>query len=121
MFKQMLKYLFVFLFGYLLIKWVSIPPPFVLADFFISLVLNHLKFFAASIVFFIGSLYTGKIINELIHKTKIWQKRCVWGVILFLEYLGQLLIFSLLFYLGWEQTIVFYSLSLFCGMISNEL
>ncbi|MEH7303551.1 hypothetical protein [Neobacillus drentensis] len=111
----------IFLCGYILIKWISIPHPFVLADFFISLVVNPLKFFASTLVFFIGSLITGRVIRELIIGTKkTWQKRKVMVDTLLFEYLLLIIIFSFLFHLGWEQTIVFFSLSLFYGMISME-
>ena len=121
MFIKAVKYFVIFLCGYILIKWISIPHPFVLADFFISLVVNPLKFFAATLVFFIGFLLTGRVLSELIVGTKIaWQKRKVIGVDLLIEYLYLLIVFCLLFYLGLVQTIVFFSLSLFYGMISIE-
>jgi len=121
MFIKAVKYFVIFLCGYILIKWISIPHPFVLADFFISLVVNPLKFFAATLVFFIGFLLTGRVLSELIVGTKIaWQKRKVIGVDLLIEYLYLLIVFCLLFYLGLVQTIVFFSLSLFYGMISFE-
>lgn len=121
MFIKVIKYFVIFLCGYILIKWISIPHPFVLSDFFISLVINPLKFFAATLVFFIGFLLTGRVLSELIVGTKIaWQKRKVIGVDLLIEYLYLLIVFCLLFYLGLVQTIVFFSLSLFYGMISIE-
>lgn len=121
MFIKVIKYFVIFLCGYILIKWISIPHPFVLSDFFISLVINPLKFFAATLVFFIGFLLTGRVLSELIVGTKIaWQKRKVMGVDLLIEYLYLLIVFCLLFYLGLVQTIVFFSLSLFYGMISIE-
>ncbi|WHY65534.1 hypothetical protein [Neobacillus sp. SuZ13] len=121
MFIKVVKYFVIFLCGYILIKWISIPHPFVLADFFISLVVNPLKFFAATLVFFIGFLLTGRVLSELIVGTKIaWQKRKVIGVDLLIEYLYLLIVFCLLFYLGLVQTIVFFSLSLFYGIISIE-
>lgn len=122
MFKKMLNYMLIFICGYVAIKWVSITHPFVIADFFISLVMNPLKFFAASLVFFIGLLFTGRVIRELIHRTRnAWQKRRVWEGELFFEYFVLFFIFVSLFNLGWEQTLVFFSLSLFYGMISIEL
>ena len=121
MFIKVIKYFVIFLCGYILIKWISIQHPFVLSDFFISLVINPLKFFAATLVFFIGFLLTGRVLSELIVGTKIaWQKRKVIGVDLLIEYLYLLIVFCLLFYLGLVQTIVFFSLSLFYGMISIE-
>jgi hypothetical protein len=122
MFSKMLKYLVIFLCGYILIKWVSINHPFVLADFFMSLVINPLKFFAASLVFFIGFLLTGHVIRELIHRTReVGKKRKAWDAGLIFEYLCFFFIFSVLIYFSWEQTLVFFSLSLFYGMISIEL
>jgi hypothetical protein len=122
MFKKVLNYFVILLCGYIVIKWISITHPFVLADFFISFVMNPLKFFAASLVFFIGILFTGKVIRELIHRTRnAWQQRRVWEGDLFFEYLVLFFIFFSLFYLGWEQALVFFSLSLFYGMISIEL
>lgn len=122
MFKKVLNYFVIFLCGYIVIKWITITYPFVLSDFFISFVMNPLKFFAASLVFFIGFLFTGKVIRELIHRTRnAWQKRRVWEGELFFEYLVLFFIFFSLFNLGWEQTLVFFSLSLFYGMISIEL
>jgi hypothetical protein len=122
MYKKVFKYLAIFLCGYILIKWITIPQPFVLSDFFIGLVMNPLKFFAASVVYFIGFLITGRVICELFHRTrKTWQKREILDAALFFEYLFLLIIFFLLFNLGWQQTFVFFSLSLFYGMISIEL
>ncbi|MCM3114657.1 hypothetical protein M3610_05095 [Neobacillus sp. MER 74] len=121
MFIKVIKYFVIFICGYILIKWISIPQPFALSDFFISLVVNPLKFFAATLVFFIGFLLTGRVLSELIVGTKIaWQKRKVIGVDLLIEYLYLLIVFCLLFYLGLVQTIAFFSLSLFYGMISIE-
>jgi hypothetical protein len=122
MYKKVLKYLVIFLCGYILIKWIPITHPFVLSEFIISLVMNPLKFFAGAVVFFIGILITARVIRELINrKRKTWQKRKKSGVKLFFEYLYLFITLSLLFYLGWEQTLVFFSLSLFYGMISIEL
>ncbi|MEH7501113.1 hypothetical protein V7152_03570 [Neobacillus drentensis] len=122
MYKKVWKFFVIFLCGYILIKWIPINHPFVLSDFIISLVMNPLKFFAGAVVFFIGILITGRVIRELIHKKrKTWQKRKISGVNLFFEYLYLFITLSLLFYLGWEQTLVFFSLSLFYGMISIEL
>jgi len=122
MLKKVLNYFVIFLCGYIVINWISITHPFVLADFFISLIMNPLKFFAASLVFFIGFLFTGRVIRELIHRTRnAWQKPGAWRGDLFFEYLVLFFIFFSLFYLGWEQTLVFFSLSLFYGMISIEL
>ncbi|MBV7507163.1 hypothetical protein KW850_18020 [Bacillus sp. sid0103] len=121
MFFKVAKCFVIFLCGYILIKWISIPHPFVLADLFISLVVNPLKFFAGTLVFFIGFLFTGRVFRELIVGTKkTWQKRKVMVDTLLFEYLLLIFIFSFLFQLGWEQTIVFFSLSLFYGMISME-
>ncbi|MEH7075629.1 hypothetical protein [Neobacillus drentensis] len=118
---KVVKFLVIFLCGYIVIKWVSIQHPFILADFFISLVVNPLKFFAATLVFFIGFLLTGRVFRELIVSIKkAWHKPKVFDVNIFLEYLWFLIIFSFLFYLGWELTLVFFSLSLFYGMISIE-
>lgn len=122
MYKKVLKYLAIFLCGYILIKWITIPQPFVLSDFLIGLVMNPLKFFVASVVYFIGFLITGRVICELILRTrKKRKKREKSGLALFFEYLFLLIIFFLLFNLGWQQTLVFFSLSLFYGMISMEL
>jgi hypothetical protein len=122
MYKKVLTDLVIFLSGYLLIKWITIPHPFVLSEFFIGLVINPLKFFIASVVFFIGFLVTGKVIRELLHRTReMGQKREKLGMNLFLEYLFLFFIFFLLFKMGWEQNLVFFSFSLFYGMISIEL
>ena len=118
---KVVKYLVIFLFGYILVKWISIPHPFVLADFFISFIVNPLKFFAATLVFFIGFLLTARVVRELIVSTrKTWRKPKVITVNMLFEYLCLLFVFSLLFYIGWELTLVFFSLSLFYGMISIE-
>lgn len=121
MFIKVVKYFVIFLCGYILINWISIPHPFVLADFFISFIVNPLKFFVATLVFFIGFLLTGQVISELFVGAKnIWFNRKLMDVNIFFECFCLLFVFSLLFYLGWEQTIVFFSLSLFYGMISIE-
>ena len=121
MFIKVMKYFVIFLCGYILINWISIPHPFVLADFFISLVVNPLKFFVATLDICIGFIFTGRVIRELrVCSKKTWQTQKVIGINCFIEYLCLLIVFSLLFYLGWELTIVFFSLSLFYGMISIE-
>jgi len=121
MFIKVVKYFIIFLCGYILIKWIPFTHPFVLADFFISLVINPVRFLAATLVFFIGFLFTGRVMRELIVGTnKAWDRRKVKDVGLLLEYFYLLIIISLLLYLGWEQTVVFFSLSLFYGMISIE-
>ena len=122
MYKKVMKYLVIFLCGYILIKWITIPHPFILSDFFLGLVMNPLKFFAASVVFFIGFLVTGRVMGELLSRTREKQmKREKSGVNLFFEYLLLFIIFLLLFILSWEQTLVFFSFSLLYGMISIEL
>jgi hypothetical protein len=122
MYKKVSRYLVIFLCGYILIKWITIPHPFILSDFFITLVMDPLKFFAASVVYFIGFLVTGRVICELLYRTrKMWRKREILGMNLLFDYLFLIIVFSLLFILGWEQTLVFFSLSLFYGMISIEI
>lgn len=121
MYKKVMKYLVIFLCGYILIKWITIPHPFILSEFFLGLVMNPIKFFAASVVFFIGFLVTGRVIGELLHRTiKKWTKLEKSGINLFFEYLLVFIIFLLLFTLSWEQSLVFFSLSLLYGMISIE-
>ncbi|WP_160721394.1 hypothetical protein [Bacillus sp. USDA818B3_A] len=121
MFKRLWLLLIIFISGFLLIEWIPIEHPFVLSDFFISLVLNPLKFFAAALAFFIGLMCCGKMIRELIDRTKVgWVNHLKWMVLLFIEYLGLILVFLLLFKIGWETTLVFFSLSVLYGMISVE-
>ncbi|MFJ7725524.1 hypothetical protein ACIQXV_05085 [Neobacillus sp. NPDC097160] len=122
MFKRLGMLFIVFICGYLLIEWIAITHPFVLSEFFISFIVNPLKFFAASTAFFIGVLCNGKLIRELIHKLgKAWKKHIQGGVQLFLECIGLFIVFIFLFQLGWVHTLVFFSLSMLYGMISVEL
>ncbi|MEH7355256.1 hypothetical protein V7150_17000 [Neobacillus drentensis] len=122
MFKRIGMLVVIFICGYLLIKWISITHPFVLSEFFIAFVVNPIKFFAASIACFIGVLCNGKFIRELIHKLrKAWMKHIQWGIQLISECIGLFLVFIFLFQLGWEHTLVFFSLSILYGMISVEI
>ncbi|MCM3724431.1 hypothetical protein M3226_01775 [Neobacillus cucumis] len=122
MFKRISLLLIIFICGYLLIEWVPIEHPFVLSDFVITLVLNPLKFIAAALAFFFGIVCSGKFIRELRDRTGIgWVRHFRWMIQLFTEYIGLLIVFILLFQIGWEHTLVFFSLSLLYGMISVEL
>jgi hypothetical protein len=122
MYKKVMKYLVIFLCGYILIKWITIPHPFILSDFFLGLVMNPVKFFAASVFFFIGFLVTGRVVGELLQRTrKNREKLGKSGLNLFFEYISLFITFLLLFNLSWEQTLVFFSLSLLYGMISIGL
>lgn len=122
MFKKIWKLVVIFLCGYLIIEWISITRPFVLSDFFIGLVINPLEFFAASLALFIGVLFNGGLIREIIQQTsKAWRKRNKWSLALFWEYSSLFFIFCVLFQLGWELTFVFLCLSILYGMISVEL
>jgi hypothetical protein len=119
---RILKLLVIYLCGYLIIKWISIPHPFVLSDFFIGLVMNPLEFFAVSLVYISGILITGGVIRKHIHRTRnSWKKSRKWGVLIFLEYSGLVFIFLLLFQLGMEHTLIFFSFSILYGMISLKL
>lgn len=108
----------IFLCGYLTIQWVTITHPFILADFFISLVVNPLQFFVASMSLFIGVLCLGGQMRT-IHRTIQTQKKFFhrkW--LLYLEFIGLIIVFLLLFQIGWEQTLVFLSFGMMYGMIS---
>ena len=108
-----------FLSGYLTIKWIPITHPFVLSDFFISLVVNPIKFFAASLAFFIGIICVGSQIQMIIHTTKrTWKKDYHLKLLFYSKIIGLLVLFFLLFQLGWEHTLVFFSFSMVYGIIS---
>ncbi|MGG1675112.1 hypothetical protein ACIFOT_05080 [Neobacillus sp. NRS-1170] len=121
MFMRLVQFVFAFFSGYLVIKWISIPHPYVLADFFVGIVINPLQFFAAAIALFIGILINGGVIKGIINKTiKAWRKQMSWSILMLLEYCGFGIVFFLLFYIGWEETLLFFSLSFLYGMISIE-
>ena len=108
-----------FLSGYLTIKWIPIAHPFVLSDFFISLVVNPIKFFAASLAFFIGIICAGSQIRMILHTTKrAWKKDFHFKLLFYSKIVGLLVVFFLLFQLGLEHTLVFFSLSMVYGIIS---
>ncbi|WP_413309117.1 hypothetical protein AA0X95_11925 [Bacillus sp. 1P10SD] len=108
-----------FLCGYLTIQWIPITHPFVLSDFFISLVVNPLKFFAASMAFFIGIICAGSEIRVILHTTiRTWKKDIHLKLLFYFKIGGLLVVFFFLFQLGWEHTLVFFSLSIVYGIIS---
>ena len=121
MFKKLVKFSIVLLCGYLVTKWITIPYPFVLSDFFIGIVIKPLQFFAAAIALFIGMLLNGDLIRGTITRTKkAWRKQIPWSLPILLEYCCFGFVFYLIFYFGWEQAIIFFSLGLLYGMISVE-
>ncbi|MDN3016677.1 hypothetical protein PH210_10775 [Paenibacillus sp. BSR1-1] len=121
MFIRLVHFSLVFLCGYLVIKWILIPHPYALTDFFVGIVINPLQFFAAAIALFIGILISGGVIHGIINKTiKTRKKQSSWSILMLLEYCGFGFVFFLLFYISWEETLIFFSLSLLYGMISVE-
>lgn len=119
MFSNISMLLVTFLCGYLTIQWIPIIHPFVLADFFISLVVNPIKFFAASLAFFIGIVCAGNQIQMILHTTKrTWKIDVHLKLLFYSKIMGLLVVFFLLFQLSWEHTLVFFSLSLVYGIIS---
>lgn len=119
MIKKLVKFSMVLLCGYLVTKWITIPYPFILADFFIGIVIKPLQFFAAAIALFIGMLLIGDLIREIITRTsKAWRKQIPWRLPILLEYCCLGFVFCLISYFGWKQAIIFFSLGLLYGMIS---
>lgn len=107
-----------FLCGYLTIKWTTITHPFVVSDFLVGLVVNPLKFFLASISLFIGVIISGKQIRIILATKRMGKHHKYLRLILYPEFIGLFVIFFFLFRLGWEQTLVFFSLSIVYGIIS---
>jgi len=121
MFKRLIMFLVILICGYLLIEWITIDRPFVPSEFFIGLIMSPLEFLAAMLACFIGVIFSGRLIHDLVHKSKNTRKKNTeWVLSLLIGYLGLCVIFVILFQLGREQTIVFFSLSLLYGMISLE-
>ncbi|MDR6122549.1 ACR3 family arsenite efflux pump ArsB [Bacillus sp. SLBN-46] len=119
MFFNVSMLLVTFLGGYLTIQWIPITHPFVLSDFFISLVVNPIKFFAASLAFFIGILCAGSQIRMILHTTKrTWKKDFHLKFLFYSKIVGLLVVLFILFQLGWEHSLVFFSLSMVYGIIS---
>ncbi|MCH6269059.1 hypothetical protein [Neobacillus citreus] len=112
------RILFIYLFGYLFIKWIWIPKPFVLADFFIVLITHPLEFLAAALALFLGVLLTGGLIKDFIHKLRGAQKKHI--LLKIIEMVFLIIVFTILFRFGWEQALVFFSLSIVYGTISLE-
>lgn len=110
----------VFLCGYLIHIWIPIDHPFILTDFFIRFIVKPLEFFAGSIAFFIGLVMNARYIRENILKKKQLQEQKRRGWKIFSALLGIMLVFSVLFYVGPELTLLFFSLSFLYGMISVE-
>ncbi|MGG3562630.1 hypothetical protein ABES03_13635 [Neobacillus rhizosphaerae] len=108
-----------FLCGYLTIQWTPITQPLVLSEFFISLVINPIKFFAASLAFFIGIICAGSQLRMILQTTKRTRKNDFHLKLLFYsKIVGLLVVFFLLFQLGWVHTLIFFSLSMVYGIIS---
>lgn len=104
--------------GYLYIKWIPIHSPFHLSEFFIGLIVDPLKFFAASIAFTIGFIITGIHIKEGIYETRQilkGSKRISFST--FISY-AVLFNFCFLFQIGAIQAIVFFCFALMYVMIS---
>lgn len=107
-----------FLCGYLTIQWTTVTHPFVLSDFLVSLVVNPLKFFLASLSLFIGVICSGRQIRIILGTKRIGKQHIYLRRILYPEFIALFVIFFFLFRLGWEQTLVFFSLSIVYGIIS---
>lgn len=119
MLRRISRFVFIFICGYLVIEWIPIKHPFNLADFFIGLVMEPLKFLLAALALFLGILINARIFKDLVHTVKKVltgrnqiRKTHLW------DFLVLLFIYILLFQLGWEQTFALLGLSLIYGMIS---
>jgi hypothetical protein len=122
MFKTIGMLIVIFICGFLLIEWISITHPFLLSESLITFVMNPLKFFTAAVVLVIGVVCNGNFIREMIHKWRTTERiKKQWRGQRIFEPAGFLFIHFLLFQMGWEQTIVFFSFSVMYGMISLKL
>lgn len=119
MLKRLARLFSIFICGYLVILWISVKKPFVMADFVIGLIVEPLQFLLAAIALFLGMLANAGTLRDLVHNLKkrpAGQERN--QVSFFWDFIVLILIYTLLFSLGWEQTLVFLGLNMIYGMIS---
>jgi hypothetical protein len=119
MLKRLVRLFFILICGYLVIEWISVEQPFVLSEFVIGLIVEPLQFFLAVLALFLGMLANAGTLRELVHNLKKGQTgQKLNQVSFFGDFILLILIYSLLFSLGWEQTLVFLGLNMIYGMIS---
>ncbi|NHM29095.1 hypothetical protein [Neobacillus terrae] len=118
MLRNLVRILAGMLFGYLYIKWVPIPNPFIAADFFLTLVVDPVRFFTAALAFTAGFVINGNLIKEAIQRCILVIKRQASfkaGDLILL-----FIIFSLtfLYYIGPVQALVLFCFIVIYVMIS---
>ncbi|MGJ7909344.1 hypothetical protein [Neobacillus sp. LXY-1] len=122
MFLRLIRLLGVFICGYLVIKWITVQHPFILGDFFIELVIHPLEFFAATLAFFLGVIFTGRVFRDLIHTLgKIFSKQKEQKWYFLFNSIGCLVVFFFLFQLGWEHSLLILCVSVIYSVASINM
>jgi hypothetical protein len=107
--------------GYLYNNWLPIPSTSTFYNMIMEFVLNPVKFFAATISFFIGFITNGIFIRETILMLK--KVRKYKGRIIIEPILNILLLFITVFFLmrvGFWQMSLFFSFAFVYGMMTIE-
>ncbi|RLQ95069.1 hypothetical protein [Falsibacillus albus] len=119
MFFHLFKLLIGIVCGYLFITWLPPIDPFNLSGFIVQLVLDPIRFFAASTAFFVGFINNAKLFQQnalMLLGTKT-KKQQLAGIALFCAHIGTYFFF--IHYGAWEG-MIFFSFSIVYGMISID-
>ncbi|WP_066294196.1 hypothetical protein [Bacillus sp. FJAT-29937] len=109
-----------FICGYLFIEWFPISVPTGLAEILAACILKPVSFFASAVVFIFGFLTNAELIcEEIIQTAQLFMNRktTVFNLLFSLFFLAG---FTILFLLGFWQTVVFFCFSILYGIISID-
>lgn len=120
MLKKVIILLVGFLCGVIFIKLTPFDLPIDMEKLLLIFVLNPIEFFIAAVVFIVGFIMNAITLEEGITQTSLFLRRkkgAFYGLILSVSLF---ISFFILFYLGFWQTLLFFSFSLLYGMISID-
>lgn len=120
MLKKIIILLIGFMCGIIFIKLTPFGLPVDIGKLLLTFVLNPIEFFIASVVFIIGFIMNAITLEDGITQVSLYvmkKEGAFYGIILFFSLF---ISFLILFYLGFWQTLIFFSFSLLYGMISID-
>ncbi|MGJ7919955.1 hypothetical protein [Neobacillus sp. LXY-4] len=106
--------------GFLVIKWIPFTLPIELSELFVSFVLDPVEFFAASVVFIIGTIIHGNLIKYIFTLTVAFIRKQHGSYVKLILSYGAVVNFLILFKLSFWHALAFLCFSFVYGMISID-
>lgn len=109
-----------FISGYLYVSWLPIPKTINFYNIILEFIFNPVKFFVATIAFFIGFILCGIFIQLTVDKIKKTRKKKENTFIEIASILLFLILFYKLFSIGFWQMVLFFSFAAVYGMMTID-